>query len=138
VGRRLPPATLSRCIFIELRRCKKDEEVDEFKQVDDSELADLRQDAEPLQDHTQKRDRARNTGFGRDGTEAGQGIRKARIRGSMVNLSFLGHFNPSHRPSAHGSKTTWPFQSVQGHSHWTVRKRILVLLPQGLGRLDGS
>jgi putative DNA primase/helicase len=42
VGRRLPPATLSRCIFIELRRCKKDEEVDEFKQVDDSELADLR------------------------------------------------------------------------------------------------
>jgi putative DNA primase/helicase len=42
VGRALPPATLSRCIFIEMRRRKKDEHVEEFKHVDDSELADLR------------------------------------------------------------------------------------------------
>ena len=42
VGRKLPPATLSRCIFIELRRRKKDEHVEQFKHQDDSELADLR------------------------------------------------------------------------------------------------
>ena len=42
VGRKLPPATLSRCIFIELRRRKKDEYVEKFGHVDDSELADLR------------------------------------------------------------------------------------------------
>jgi hypothetical protein len=42
VGRKLPGATLSRCIFVELRRRKKDERVDKFKHVDDNELADLR------------------------------------------------------------------------------------------------
>ena len=42
VGRKLAPATLSRCIFIELRRRKKDEHVEKFKHQDDSELADLR------------------------------------------------------------------------------------------------
>ena len=42
VGRKLPPATLSRCIFIELRRRKKDEYVEKFGHVDDSELSDLR------------------------------------------------------------------------------------------------
>jgi Protein of unknown function (DUF3631) len=42
VGRKLPPATLSRCIFIELRRRKKDEAVEEFKHVDDVGLGDLR------------------------------------------------------------------------------------------------
>ena len=31
VGRKLPPATLSRCIFVELRRRKKDEHVEKFK-----------------------------------------------------------------------------------------------------------
>jgi putative DNA primase/helicase len=42
VGRKLPPATLSRCIFVELRRRKKDEFVEKFRHRDDSELADLR------------------------------------------------------------------------------------------------
>jgi putative DNA primase/helicase len=42
VGRKLAPATLSRCIFIELRRRKKDERVEKFKHQDDNELADLR------------------------------------------------------------------------------------------------
>jgi hypothetical protein len=42
VGRKLPPATLSRCIFVELRRRKKDEHVDKFAHTDDTELADLR------------------------------------------------------------------------------------------------
>jgi hypothetical protein len=42
VGRKLPAATLSRCIFIQLRRRKKDEGVEEFKHVDDPGLADLR------------------------------------------------------------------------------------------------
>ncbi len=42
VGRKLPPATLSRCIFVELRRRKKDEHVEKFKHRDDSGLADLR------------------------------------------------------------------------------------------------
>jgi hypothetical protein len=42
VGRKLPPTTLSRCIFVELRRRKKDESVEKFAHADDSELADLR------------------------------------------------------------------------------------------------
>jgi len=42
VGRKLPPATLSRCIFIELRRRKKDEHVEKFAHTDDNELVDLR------------------------------------------------------------------------------------------------
>jgi Protein of unknown function (DUF3631) len=42
VGRKLPPATLSRCIFVELRRRKRDECVEKFRHRDDSELADLR------------------------------------------------------------------------------------------------
>jgi hypothetical protein len=42
VGRKLPPATLSRCIFVELRRRKKDEHVERFAHQDDAELADLR------------------------------------------------------------------------------------------------
>jgi Protein of unknown function (DUF3631) len=42
VGRKLPPATLSRCIFVELRRRKRDEAVEKFGHVDDNELADLR------------------------------------------------------------------------------------------------
>ena len=42
VGRKLPPATLSRCIFIELRRRKKSEHIEKFNHRDDSELADLR------------------------------------------------------------------------------------------------
>jgi hypothetical protein len=42
VGRKLPPATLSRCIFIELHRRKKDEDTDEFNHKDDNELTDLR------------------------------------------------------------------------------------------------
>lgn len=42
VGRKLPPATLSRCIFVELRRRKKDERFEKFKHVDDDELAALR------------------------------------------------------------------------------------------------
>ena len=41
-GRKLPPATLSRCIFVELRRRKKDETIERFKHQDDGELADLR------------------------------------------------------------------------------------------------
>ena len=42
VGRKLPPPTLSRCIFVELRRRKKDERIEKFNHRDDSELADLR------------------------------------------------------------------------------------------------
>jgi Protein of unknown function (DUF3631) len=42
VGRKLPPATLSRCIFVELHRRKKDEPIEKFKHEDDSELVDLR------------------------------------------------------------------------------------------------
>jgi len=42
IGRKLPPATLSRCIVIEMRRRKKDEQIERFKHVDDAELADLR------------------------------------------------------------------------------------------------
>jgi hypothetical protein len=42
VGRKLPPATLSRCIFVELRRRKKEENVEKFEHKDDAGLADLR------------------------------------------------------------------------------------------------
>jgi putative DNA primase/helicase len=42
IGRRLPPATLSRCIIVELRRRKKDERVEKFRHADDGELGDLR------------------------------------------------------------------------------------------------
>jgi hypothetical protein len=42
IGRKLPSATLSRCIIIELRRRKKDEQIERFKHIDDAELADLR------------------------------------------------------------------------------------------------
>jgi hypothetical protein len=42
IGTRLPAATLSRCIMVELRRRKKDEHVEKFKHVDDADLADLR------------------------------------------------------------------------------------------------
>lgn len=42
IGRRLPPTTLSRCIFVELRRRRKDEAFEKFKHVDDAGLADLR------------------------------------------------------------------------------------------------
>ena len=42
VGRKLPPPTLSRCIFVELRRRRQDETIEKFKHVDDAELADLR------------------------------------------------------------------------------------------------
>jgi hypothetical protein len=42
IGRKMPPQTLSRCIFIELRRRKKDERITKFKHEDDAELADLR------------------------------------------------------------------------------------------------
>jgi hypothetical protein len=41
-GRRLPPATLSRCVFVELRRKKGSETVEGFNHKDDRELADLR------------------------------------------------------------------------------------------------
>jgi hypothetical protein len=43
VGRKLPPATLSRCIFIELRRRKRDEQVEKFNHEDDADLTSLRQ-----------------------------------------------------------------------------------------------
>jgi Protein of unknown function (DUF3631) len=42
VGRKLPPATLSRCIFVELRRRKRDEPIEKFTHADDNGLADLR------------------------------------------------------------------------------------------------
>ena len=43
VGRKLPPATLSRCIFAEMKRRKRsDKDVVKFKHVDDAELANLR------------------------------------------------------------------------------------------------
>lgn len=42
VGRKLPPATLSRCIFVELRRRKKEEQVEKFAHADDAEFGDLR------------------------------------------------------------------------------------------------
>jgi hypothetical protein len=42
VGRKLPPATLGRCIFIEMRRKKGSELVEKFHRVDDPDLASLR------------------------------------------------------------------------------------------------
>jgi putative DNA primase/helicase len=42
VGRKLPPATLSRCIFVDLRRRRKDEHIEKFNHTDDEELASLR------------------------------------------------------------------------------------------------
>jgi Protein of unknown function (DUF3631)/CHC2 zinc finger len=42
IGKKMPPATLSRCITIELRRRKKSERIVKFKHEDDSELAGLR------------------------------------------------------------------------------------------------
>ena len=42
IGRKLPPATSSRCLFVELRRKRRDERVKRFEHEDDSELADLR------------------------------------------------------------------------------------------------
>ena len=42
VGRRMPVSTLSRCIFIELRRKKREETRNDFDHIDDAELADLR------------------------------------------------------------------------------------------------
>lgn len=42
IGRKMPAATLSRCIIVELRRRKKGETVEKFKHVDDAELGDLR------------------------------------------------------------------------------------------------
>jgi putative DNA primase/helicase len=42
VGRKMPSATLSRCIFVELSRRRKDEPVEKFKHVDDTGLEDLR------------------------------------------------------------------------------------------------
>jgi putative DNA primase/helicase len=41
-GRKMPAATLSRCIFVELKRKKGDEEVERFEHKDDPGLADLR------------------------------------------------------------------------------------------------
>jgi putative DNA primase/helicase len=42
IGRKLPAATLTRCIFIEMQRRKRDEKIERFKHIDDSDLADLR------------------------------------------------------------------------------------------------
>ncbi len=42
IGRKMPPPTASRCIFIELRRRKKSERIVKFKNRDDNELGDLR------------------------------------------------------------------------------------------------
>jgi hypothetical protein len=42
IGRKMPEATLSRCIFIELRPRKKSEKIVKFKHEDDSEFVDLR------------------------------------------------------------------------------------------------
>jgi hypothetical protein len=42
IGRKMPPATLSRCIVIELRRRTKNEAIEKFAHQDDPELADLR------------------------------------------------------------------------------------------------
>jgi hypothetical protein len=41
-GRKLPPATLGRCVVVEQRRRKKSELFERFKHQDDAELADLR------------------------------------------------------------------------------------------------
>jgi hypothetical protein len=42
IGRKLPAATLGRCIIIELRRRTKDETIERFAHKDDAELGDLR------------------------------------------------------------------------------------------------
>ena len=42
VGRKLPATTMSRCIVIELRRRKKDDQIERFTHKDDDGLADLR------------------------------------------------------------------------------------------------
>ena len=42
IGRKLPAATLGRCIIIELRRRTKDETIERFAHKDDPELSDLR------------------------------------------------------------------------------------------------
>ena len=42
IGRKLPAATLSRCIFIELRRRKSSERIERFLHTDDGELAQSR------------------------------------------------------------------------------------------------
>ena len=42
VGRKLPPQTLTRCVFVELRRRKKDEAIERFRYIDDDGLNDLR------------------------------------------------------------------------------------------------
>jgi putative DNA primase/helicase len=42
VGRKLPAATLSRCIFVALKRKKGNEEVERFEHKDDKGLSDLR------------------------------------------------------------------------------------------------
>lgn len=42
VGRKLPAPTLSRCIFVETRRRRKDERIEKFTHIDDAGLADLR------------------------------------------------------------------------------------------------
>jgi hypothetical protein len=41
-GKNLPAATLSRCVFVELRRRKHDEKIERFEHKDDPDLADLR------------------------------------------------------------------------------------------------
>lgn len=41
-GKNLPDTTLSRCIFIELKRKQTDEKVADFRHVDDAEFAELR------------------------------------------------------------------------------------------------
>ena len=42
IGRKLPTTTLSRCIFVELRRRRKSESIERFAHKDDAELAQLR------------------------------------------------------------------------------------------------
>ena len=42
IGRKLPSATLSRCLVIAMRRKRPDEEADDFDHVDNEHLARLR------------------------------------------------------------------------------------------------
>jgi hypothetical protein len=42
VGRKLPASTASRCIFVELRRRKRDEGYERFQHEDDADLNNLR------------------------------------------------------------------------------------------------
>jgi Protein of unknown function (DUF3631)/CHC2 zinc finger len=42
IGKKLPPATLGRCITVELQRRLKDEKIERFAHQDDAELGDLR------------------------------------------------------------------------------------------------